>query len=157
MSRIRQTRLLVTAALAAAVLAPAAHAASDDACALLTPAQVGAALGAPVEPGKPITPTDHKVCTWAGGKAGWVTLMLQSAAKFDAAKREAPALAGAVAVTSVSGLGDGAMFVGMGQNVGLVVKKGGVSFKVAVYQTNSTLDKKQAAEKVLAAEVISRL
>jgi hypothetical protein len=143
------------AALATA-LAPAARAAPSDACALLTPAQVGAALGAPVEAGKPITPTDHKVCTWAGGKAGFVTLMLQTAQSFDAARRQAPDLAGAVSVTPVSGLGDGAMFVGMGDNTGLVVKKGAVSFKVAVYQ-HTTIDKKQAAEKILAAQALARL
>jgi hypothetical protein len=147
---------LIAAAALATALAPAAHAAPSDACALLTPAQVGAALGAPVEAGKPITPTDHKVCTWAGGKAGFVTLMLQTAQSFDAARRQAPDLAGAVSVTPVSGLGDGAMFVGMGDNTGLVVKKGAVSFKVAVYQ-HTTIDKKQAAEKILAAQALAKL
>lgn len=149
-------RIFPSSLIAAAALAAPAYAASDDACALLTTAQVSAALGAPVEAGKPILPTDHKVCTWAGGKAGTVTLMLQTAAKFDAAKRQAPALAGAVAVTPVAGLGDGAMFVGMGDNTGLVVKKGGLSFKVAVYQ-HTTIDKKQAAEKALAAQALSKL
>jgi hypothetical protein len=147
-------------ALAAALLLaagpPAAAAPANDACALLTAAQVGAALGAPVEAGKPILPTDHKVCTWAGGKAGYVTLMLQTAQQFDRARQQAPSLAGAVTVTSVAGLGDGAMFVGMGDNVGLVVKKGAAAFKVAVYQ-HTALDKKQAAEKTLAAQALARL
>jgi len=149
--------LAATAALTVSAAAPTAHAAPADACALLTPAQVGAALGAPVEPGKPITPTDHNVCSWAGGKVGYVTLMLQSAEKFDRARQQAPALAGAVAVTPVAGLGDGAMYVGMGDNVGLVVKKGGVSFKVAVYKHDAPLDAKRAAEKTLAAAALAHL
>ena len=155
---MQRIHILIAAMALAAAVQPfsAARAAPSDACALLTAAQVSAALGAPVKAGEPITPTDHKVCTWAGGKAGWVTLMLQTAEKFDAARRQAPALAGAVSVTSVSGLGDGAMFVGMGDNTGLVVKKGGVSFKVAVYQ-HTTIDKKQAAEKTLAAQALTKL
>ena len=155
MVRIPPASLIAAAGLAAALAAPT-RAATSDACALLTAAQVGAALGAPVEAGKPITPTDHKVCTWAGGKAGFVTLMLQTAASFDAAKRQAPDLKGAVSVTPVAGLGDGAMFVGMGDNTGLVVKKGALSFKVAVYQ-HTTIDKKQAAEKTLAVQALSKL
>ena len=151
-------RPLILAA-AAAVLAAPAHAAPSDACAVLTQAQVGAALGAPVEAGKPITPTDHKVCSWAGGKAGFVTLMLQTADQFDRARQQAQttAIGRAIPVTQVSGLGDGAMFVGLGDNVSLVVKKGAASFKVTVYKHGVPVDDKRAAEKTLAANALARL
>jgi hypothetical protein len=150
-------RVAALAATFALSVAPTAHAAPADACALLTPAQVGAALGAPVEAGKPITPTDHNVCSWAGGKVGYVTLMLQSAEKFDRARQQAPAMAGAIGVTPVAGLGDGAMYIGLGDNVGLLVKKGAVSFKVAVYKHDAPLDAKRAAEKTLAANALAHL
>jgi hypothetical protein len=140
----------------AAALAPAAvRAAPADACALLTPAQVAAVIGGPVSAGEPIMPGDHKVCTWRGPPGGgFVTLMLQTAQQFDRARQQAGDLRGAVAVTPVAGLGDGAMYVGMGDNVGLVVKKGAAAFKVAVYQ-HTSLDRKQAAEKTLAANVLA--
>lgn len=145
------------AAMLAAALAPAAHAAGGDACALLTPAQVGAALGSPVGAGSPITPTDHKVCTWRSNASGggFVTLMLQSAQTFDRARQEGN-FGGAISVIPVAGLGQGAMYVGMGDNVGLVVKKAGVSFKVAVYK-HTAIEAKKAAEKTLAADVLAHL
>lgn len=155
--RNRVRRSGPAAAALAAFLATAAHAAGGDACALLTPAQVGAALGSPVGAGSPITPTDHKVCTWqataSGG--GFVTLMLQSAQTFDRARQEGN-LGGAISVIPVGGLGQGAMYVGMGDNVGLVVKKAGVSFKVAVYK-HTAIEAKKAAEKTLAADILARL
>jgi hypothetical protein len=146
------------ALLAAGSFAPTAHAAANDACVLLTPAEVGAALGAPVSAGEPILPTDHKVCTWRASApgGGFVTVSLQPAQTFDRARQQAPGLAGAVNVQSVGGLGEGAMYVGMGENVGLVVKKSGVAFKVAVYK-HVGLDEKKAAEKTLAAKVVGRL
>lgn len=44
----------------------------------------------------------------------------------------------------------------MGSNVGLIVKKGNVAFKVAVY-ANLPIEKKQAMEKTLAQQVDSKL
>jgi hypothetical protein len=44
----------------------------------------------------------------------------------------------------------------VGKNVGLIVKKGNVAFKVAVYD-HSPLEKKQAMEKTLAQQVVSKL
>ena len=150
------TRAALASVLAVALVPAAAHAAASDACALLTPAQVGAALGAPVGAGEPVTPTDHKVCTWrATGGGAYVTLMLQPAEKFDRARQEGN-LGGALSVTPVGGLGEGAMYIALGDNVGLVVKKAGVSFKVAVYK-HTTLEEKRAAEKALAAQVVARL
>jgi hypothetical protein len=146
------------ALLALSTLASTAEAAPNDACALLTEAEVGAALGSAVKPGQPIMPTDHKVCTWsaAASGVGFVTLSFQTAEAFDRARQQAPALAGAVSVTSVPGLGEGAMYVGMGDNVGLVVKKAGISFKVAVYKRGASLDEKRAAEKTLAGKALGR-
>ena len=70
---------------AAALSSPAS--AANDACTLLTPAEVGAALGTAAGAGEPITPTDHKVCTWkATDGHSWVTLMLQTPGAFDSGK-----------------------------------------------------------------------
>ncbi len=156
---LRKSCLASAAILAAVASAGAGRAASNDACALLTQAEVGAALGSAVKPGQPILPTDHKVCTWSATASGvgFVTVSFQTAQAFDRARQQAPALAGAVSVTPVAGLGEGAMYVGMGDNVGLVVKKAGISFKVAVYKRGASLDEKKAAEKTLAAKAVGRV
>ena len=143
-----------------AALQPAGAAPAGDACLLLTPAQVTAALGVSVGPGTHLTPTFLKTCQWtttdsANGKGGWVTLALQPLDSFQAAK----SLGGrstAIVVTPVSGIGDDAYYLAVGDNVGLIVKKGNVAFKVAVYQ-HGAVQMKMAKEKPLALQVVSKL
>jgi hypothetical protein len=144
-------------ALGLAGLAPLALAASNDACSLLTSAEVGAALGAAAGAGEPVTPTDHKVCTWkASDGKSWVTLMLQPASAYDGGMRLAGYSGGKLAPQPVAGLGEGAYFLPVGDQVGLMVKKGAVAFKVAVYQ-HGPIEPKETAEKALAGKVAARL
>jgi hypothetical protein len=145
------------AALGAAAVSSPCFAATNDACSLLTAADVGAALGTPAGAGEPVTPTDHKVCTWkaADGKS-WVTLMLQPASAYDGGIRLAGYSNGKLAPQMVSGLGEGAYFLPVGDQVGLMVKKGAVAFKVAVYQ-HGPVEPKETAERALGAKVAGRL
>lgn len=151
------TRLgaMLAAVVIVATAAPPATAASADACSLLTPAQVGTALGASVGAGTYVTPTFKKTCTWTvTGGHEYVTLMLEDVNSFDSGKVP---LAASIIVTPASGVGDDAYYLAVGPNVGLIVKKGNVSFKVAVYASDTTLDKKKALEKALAQQVVSGL
>ncbi|HMA87213.1 MAG TPA: hypothetical protein VKP89_00560 [Burkholderiales bacterium] len=144
-----------------AAATPLAAQADTDACTLLTSAQVGAAVGVPVSEGKHVTPTYVKTCTWNGSgssKVKAVTLYLQTAAAYDGGKRMASQMAAAskgAAVKPASVGEDGYYFVA-GDQVGLLVKKGGVSFKVTVYAT-LPVDKKEAMELTLAKEVLAKL
>jgi hypothetical protein len=143
-------------ALGIAALSSPAFAAKDDACTLLTAPEVGAALGTAAGVGEPITPTDHKVCTWkATNGRSWVTLMLEAPVAFDSGKTLA-AVSNRIVVTPVGAVGDGAYYLAASDQVGLIVKKGGVAFKVAVYQ-HGPLDPKQTAEKNLAGKIVPRL
>lgn len=141
---------------------PSAARADTDACTLLTAAQVGAAIGTSVGKGEHVTPTFVKTCTWTpSGKSNVraVTLNLQTAAAYDGGKQMARQMAatskgkGAVKPASVGE--DGYYFVA-GDQVGLLVKKGGVSFKVSVYAT-LPVDKKEAMELTLAKQVLANL
>ena len=133
--------------------AVAAMAATDDACALVTPAQVSAAVGTTVGAGQYVTPTFKKTCTWHA-QGIIVTLNLQDAAAFDKAKQMANYGA---KMTDVAGLGDGAYFMSMGtQQVALMVKKGGTAFKVAVY-SKQPMEKLEAMEKAVAQQVVGKL
>lgn len=140
-----------------AAATPLANAAPpDDACSLLTSAQVGAALGVPVGAGTYVTPTFKKTCTWnaATSGGGIVTLNLQSLDQYEAAKKSA-SYGNSVAATSIGGLGDEAYYFGTDALVSLIAKKGSVAIKVAVY-AHIPVEKRQAAEKTLASQVLSQ-
>ena len=157
-SKISVGLAIVAIFLFISVTTPSANAAPpDDACALLTSAQVSAGARVPVNDGAPITPTDHKVCTWNATKpvpksTKFVTLMLQTADWFD--KGKAAHLPGTVITPEPESVRR--LYLALGENVGLMVKKGNVAFKVAVYADVPVADK-QAMEKALALQIVSKL
>jgi hypothetical protein len=152
--------LPVVAIFFATVAAQSASAAPhDDACALLTDAQVSAALSAPVGAGSYQMPTFKKTCTWnstgEGAKnAKSVVLMVEGLDAYQAGK--ATRQSKTTSVTPISGIGDDAYYLAVGSNVGLIVKKRNVAFKVAVFCA-LPIEKKQAMEKALAQQIVSKL
>lgn len=135
--------------------------AETDACTLLTPAQVGEAVGGAVSVGTHMTPTFVKTCTWTpSGKSKLVsvTLNLQTAAFYDGGKRQAAMAAAIGKGTQIkpAGVGDDAYYFVTGDQAALFVKKGAVSFKVAVY-AKLPVDEKEAMEMKIAKEVVARL
>jgi hypothetical protein len=154
--------------------APSASAAPpSDACALLTQAQVSTTVGVAVGAGSHVTPTYLKTCTWTPSGASTkgvkdVTLSLQAANSFEGAKQlmeqtktmmavKKDKDAAPLANESASGIGDDAFYTSVGSNyTGLLVKKGNVAFKVAIYGDLAT-EKKKGIEKTLALQVISKL
>ncbi len=130
---------------------PASHAAPDDACTLLTPAQVTAALNSPVPAA--MGPGGLKtLCSWAAPGHGSVTLAFVPANQYEANKKPAAP----VEEVPVNGIGDEAYFLVAGTNVGLFVKKGGALFKVTVY-FKMPVDKLEAIEKTLASQAVANL
>jgi hypothetical protein len=102
-------------------------------------------------------PGDHKVCTWkASNGQSWVTLFLQPASAYDGGIRLAGMSNGSLKPQLVGGLGEAAYFLPLGDQVGLMVKKSGVAFKVSVYQ-HGAIGPKETAEKMLAEKVAARL
>jgi hypothetical protein len=136
-----------------------AQAADTDACALLTTAQVSAAVGFPVSEGKHVTPTFVKTCTWTGSNstgAQFVTLNIQTGTFFDGAKRQAILTTAAGAAVKPAGVGEDSYYVVLDTQVALWVKKGSASFKVAVYK-QIPVDQKEEMERTLAKEVVPKL
>ena len=135
--------------------------AETDACTLLTPAQVGAAVGEPVKDGTHVTPTFLKTCTWTPAnksKVMAVTLNLQTAAFYDGGKQQTALAAAATkgAAMKPAGVGDDSYYYVTGDQAMLWAKKGGASFKVAVYAKLS-VDEKEAMELKLAKQVVGKL
>lgn len=123
-----------------------------DACPLLTPQQVGDAVGAKMGEGVYVTPEFKKTCTWTAPGI-IVTLYLESTAMFQAGKGAAlPSK-----VTPVSGLGDDAYYLIVGDMASLFVKNGSAAFKVTVYSSKLPLEKRQKMEETLARQVLTKL
>jgi hypothetical protein len=150
------------------MLAPAAPStgavSATDACALLTQAQLSAALAVPMDAGKYVTPGFLRTCTWtpsSGPTAAikYFTLYLQPADGFEAGKSliQLGSGNGAAVVTSVSGAGDDAYFASFGSHItSLMVKKGDLAFKLTLYGASAP-EKVMAMEKTLALQVLSKL
>jgi hypothetical protein len=164
---------LATAAFAFAFAStPAIAAPSDDACALITAAQVSSIVGVTMGAGQHTTPTFVKTCTWtrSGGAANGVkivTVSYEDAAAFAGTKQmtmqmqaaaAAQGAAGKAVFLPASGIGDDAFYANMGMAtyMGLLVKKGGVSFKVAIYGAVSP-EKAEAMEKSIALQALSKV
>jgi hypothetical protein len=139
---------------------PAAAQGDTDACTLLTPGQVGSAVGVAVGAGAHVTPTFVQTCTWtaSGSNVKYVTLSLQTAAEYDGGKQMASGMAAAVKNTAMTsaGVGEDSYYFVLRDQVGLEVKKGTVSFKVEVYATLPVANK-EAMELALAKEVLKKL
>ncbi|MEO8748520.1 MAG: hypothetical protein ABI379_12815 [Rhodanobacter sp.] len=132
-----------------------------DACKVLTAAQVGAAIGVQVAAGTHVTPTFVRTCTWnASGSSPvkFVTLYLQTVAAYDGGKQMATQMAAAVKGASMkhAAIGDDGYYFVAGDQVGLLVKKGNISFKAAVY-ARLPVEQKEALELALAKEALAKL
>jgi len=152
-----RSRVITTLIVGAAIAHSANAAPPDDACSLLTPAQVSAELGVSVGEGTYIMPTFKKTCTWNAttNGGGTVTLSLQSLDQYEGGRKLA-SYGRSVSTTSIGGIGDDAYYFGTDKLVNVVVKKGGVAFKVTVYG-HMSVEKQLAAEKALAFQVVSQL
>lgn len=106
--------------------------AATDACTLLTPAQISSVK--------------------------FVTLYLQTAASYGDGKQMASQMAtmGKGAAMTPASVGDDGYYFVVGSQVGLLVKKGRVAFKVAVYAT-LPVQQKEAMELKLARDVLAKL
>ena len=157
-----------------AAAAPSASAApTEDACALLTQTQVSAALGFAVGAGTYVTPTYIKTCTFkvSGDSAKSVTAVtisyqdangfagaknLMEMAKAKATMEKGPG-ADKFENDTASGIEDDAFYTSMGTGyTGLLLKKGNVSLKIAIYG-DLPMEKKKEVEKKLALQALSKI
>lgn len=163
-SKINFVATVFAILLACAATAPSAGAAPDtDACLLVTQAQLSAALGVSMAAGTHTTPTYVKTCTWSpsGGATKslkFVTLNLEAGDGYERAKNTMVQLKPKnTVITPVSGIGDDAYYIFFGSTItNLMVKKGNVSFKLALYGETAP-EKAMAMEKTLALEIVGKL
>lgn len=153
----------------AAVEAGSPHdaAAPHDACALLTQAQVSAALGIAVDPGRRPVAEDPLFCNWREsgkpvGPGRNVMVNILNAQEFEKAKKLVPGNP----KTPEPGIGDEAYFYGAGNfAASLIVRKGAVYFRVVARPNispagagaNAAPDQDKTADKALALEILKKI
>jgi hypothetical protein len=146
--------------LSGAAVTPSTARAETDACSLLTREQIGAAVGVAVAAGQHVTATYVKTCTWSPSTASdvkTVTLFLQSAESYNSGKQLALQMAaGSNAAVKSASVGEDSYYFVLSDQAGLLVRKGGVAFKVTVY-AKLPVDKKEAMELSLARDVVAKL
>ena len=131
---------------------PRASEAATEPCKLLTPAEIGGALGATFGAGEPIGTTG---CSWTSATPHMiVTVSLWPPAEWDRIKAGG-GLPGSK-TTPVSGLGDDAFYTTVAQYVVLYVKKGQTVYLFKVYGVKDPA-KQMSAEKTLAGDALKRL
>jgi hypothetical protein len=136
-------------------------AATRDACALLTDGQVSAAIGVPVQPGKPMGPS---MCQWEQSGASFAKARRVMLTVFGQMGSLSPvdrfnnskAAIGGVTKTAVSGVGDDAVFIST-MGIALNVKSGSSAFQVRVNGRGLMPDQLKQMEIALAKQVISKL
>lgn len=116
-----------------------------DSCLLLTPGEITAALGVPVDVGRHTLATSDIMCNWPRtGVKGEPELVLNfsSLAAFNREKNAS----GNVKVTPAPGIGDEAFYVTSALGTSLLIRKGNTTIGFSIH------DKKMPAVKVMPAE-----
>lgn len=148
-------RLMLVAAALALAGHPAFATPPPDACKLLTPEEVGAAVGAAMAPGTALNGPTSSNCKWLqqgvdGLKAITVIVSTKSASGFETGKTALPP-------TPVQGIGDEAYFSGKSLSyMVLSAKKGDKALTVTVRGLKD-LPAVQTAEKVVGKIAAGRL
>lgn len=130
---IVKTIVMIGAVAAVVRSANPALGAAEDPCALLSEAQVGAALGTPMTVAKLGSDATH--CHWeqlskSGATLADAHLLVEAAKTYDVAKG-AMGRSGKLKVVPVSGLGDDAYYLVGDRDAPLFVKKGNAAFRIA--------------------------
>ena len=136
------------------------HAAPDDACALVTTAEIQTAFGTSFAPAKAL---GAKRCQWREdlkpGHAAFLVDVAIDSLHFYEVQKSTP---GSATYKPVSGLGDDAFFAlwkaGTSTSESLWVKKGDAAFNVRIWGTKPISDAdREAKERAIAADILKRI
>ena len=130
-----------------------------DACALLTPSEINAAIDVPIDPGKHIPPTSTILCSWpqTGTSGDSATRVMANFTNLDSFTKEKTPTNPRVFITPVSGIADEAFYVTTDFGISLYARKGNTAFVVGVHDKTMPPDQTKAKEKILALNAAARL
>jgi hypothetical protein len=155
------TLLLISCHKSEPTPAPTPHVAQQpvaDSCLVLTSAEISAALGIPVDPGKHTLATSDLMCNWPRTGAAPATepalvLNFNSLAVFNREK----AASGNVKVTPATGIGDEAFYVTSQLGTSLLIRKGNTTIGFSIHDKTLPTPKAMAMENTLGMEAAARI
>ena len=130
-----------------------------DSCAVLTPAEISAVIGVPIDPGKHNIASSTIMCSWfmtgVPGEAG-VRLVLNftSLASFQ---KEKNATSSNITLTPASGIGDEAFYVTTEFGTSLYIRKGSTAIAFSIHDKTLPADQLMAKEKILGLKAATRI
>jgi hypothetical protein len=127
-----------------------------DSCAVLTPAEISATLGIPIDPGRHALASSNIMCSWyqtgaTGEDARKLVLNFTSLPSFQKEKD-----ATTVTITPAPGIGDDAFYVTTDLGTSLYIRKGNTAITFSVHEKLPS-SKLMAEEKTLGLDAAPRL
>lgn len=129
-----------------------------DSCDVLTPAEISAVLGVPIDPGSHTLIGSNILCNWSetgapGDHAEKLALHFISPDAFNGEKVPA----GDIEVTPAPGIGDDAIYVTTRLGLSLMVRKGNTAVGLSLVNQTMSRDETMAKEKALGLAAAARL
>ena len=136
---------------------PTTHAELTDSCLVLTPAEISATLGIPIDPGRHALASPNILCSWyqtGGGTGEDARILVLNFTSLPSFQREKAATT--VTITPAPGIGDEAFYVTTDLGTSLYIRKGNTAIAFSVHQKlpPTTL---MAEEKTLGLDAAPRL
>jgi hypothetical protein len=133
-----------------------AHTEITDSCLVLTPAEISATLGVPIDPGHHVLASSSIMCSWpqtgaSGEAAQKLVLNFSSLPSFQREKA-----ATTVVITPAAGIGDDAFYVTTDLGTSLYIKKGNTAIAFSIHE-KLPLATLMAEEKTLGLDATPRL
>ncbi len=135
---------------------PTAATPVTDACAVLTPAEIGAVLGIPIDPGQHIPKTSTIMCGWPkAGVTGESVVMLNFTTPDYFEKERDPHPR--ITMTPAPGIGDDAYYITSQFGTSLFIKKGNTVIGFAIRDNTIPSTQLMEKERALGLKAVTRL
>jgi hypothetical protein len=138
---------------------PPAEAPVTDACAVLTPTEISAVLGVPIDPGKHNIASSSIMCSWSmtGATGEAAVKLVLNFTSFASYEKEKNAKTPNITLTPASGIGDDALYITTEFGTSLFVRKGSTAIAFSIHDKTLPTDRLMAKEKVLGLKAASRI
>ena len=111
-----------------------AHTELTDSCQVLTPAEISATLGTPVDPGRHALASSNIMCSWyqTGGTSEDARKLVLNFTSLPSFQKEKTA--STVTITPAPGIGDDAFYVTTDLGTSLYIRKGNTAIAFSVHE-----------------------
>jgi hypothetical protein len=130
-----------------------------DACAVLTPAEISAVIGVPIDPGNHNVASSIIMCSWSmtGATGETAVKVVLNFTKLDYFQKEKTPTNPRVTVAPTTGIGDEAYYVTTEFGTSLFIRKGNTAIGFSIHDKTLPANQLLAKEKALGLKAAARL